>query len=171
MGSVPLVGGASSCNAEALGGRLGDRCLCRCTKGPTVDRDTGRIRWYRAERHLENHLPNNLNVSFLGVNNKGFVTNLSEHDPEIVVAADAACSTSGEKTETSHVMRMITDDEDRIGLRFKQGSVKGILKKIELTRLTASSLKKYRGTVSPQSALTSSGWRANFGVPHRWILR
>lgn len=90
-----------------------------------MDRATGRIRWYRADRHLENHLPNNLNVGFLGVNNKGFVTNLSEHDPEIVVAAGAACSTSGEKTETSHVMRMITDDEDRQRSAIRIGLGKG----------------------------------------------
>lgn len=63
--------------------------------------------------HETERLPNNLNVSFLGINNKGLVTNLSEHDPEIVAAAGAACSTSGEQTETSHVIRQITDDQDR----------------------------------------------------------
>lgn len=73
--------------------------------------------------HPEERLPNNLNVSFLGVNNKGLVTNLSENDPEIVVAAGAACSTAGDKTETSHVMRMITDDKDqqRSAIRFGLG--------------------------------------------------
>ncbi|WP_254824320.1 cysteine desulfurase family protein [Haloglomus halophilum] len=73
--------------------------------------------------HPEERLPNNLNVSFLGVNNKGLVTNLSENDPEIVVAAGAACSTAGDKTETSHVMRMITDDQDqkRSAIRFGLG--------------------------------------------------
>jgi cysteine desulfurase len=63
--------------------------------------------------HETERLPNNLNVSFLGINNKGLVTNLSEQDPEIVAAAGAACSTAGDKTETSHVLEMITDDPDR----------------------------------------------------------
>jgi cysteine desulfurase len=63
--------------------------------------------------HPTERLPNNLNVSFLGINNKGLVTNLSEQEPEIVAAAGAACSTAGDKTETSHVLEMITDDPDR----------------------------------------------------------
>lgn len=73
--------------------------------------------------HPQKRLPNNLNVSFLGVNNKGLVTNLSKNDPEIVVAAGAACSTAGDKTETSHVMRVITDNEDqqRSAIRFGLG--------------------------------------------------
>jgi cysteine desulfurase len=75
--------------------------------------------------HPEDRLPNNLNVSFLGVNNKGLVTNLSEHEPEIVVAAGAACSTSGEKTKTSNVLRMITDDKDRQRSAIRIGLGKG----------------------------------------------
>jgi cysteine desulfurase len=63
--------------------------------------------------HPKERLPNNLNISFLGINNKGLVTNLSEQTPEIVVAAGAACSTAGDKTETSHVLEMITDDPER----------------------------------------------------------
>lgn len=63
--------------------------------------------------HSTERLPNNLNVSFLGITNKGLVTNLSEQEPEVVAAAGAACSTAGDKTETSHVLQMITDDPDR----------------------------------------------------------
>ena len=63
--------------------------------------------------HSTERLPNNLNVSFLGITNKGLVTNLSEQEPEVVAAAGAACSTAGDKTETSHVLQMITDNPDR----------------------------------------------------------
>lgn len=75
--------------------------------------------------HETDRLPNNLNVSFLGINNKGLVTNLSEHDPEIVAAAGAACSTSGERTETSHVLKMITEDADRRRSAIRFGVGKG----------------------------------------------
>ena len=101
------------------------------------EREVKRLRdrlWYQIREsvddivlngHPEDRLPNNLNISFLGVNNKGLVTNLSEHDPEIVVAAGAACSTAGDKTETSHVMRMITDDPDRQRSAIRVGVGKG----------------------------------------------
>jgi cysteine desulfurase len=75
--------------------------------------------------HATERLPNNLNVSFLGITNKGLVTNLSEHDPEIVTAAGAACSTSGARTETSHVLRNITEDTDRRRSAIRFGVGKG----------------------------------------------
>jgi cysteine desulfurase len=75
--------------------------------------------------HATERLPNNLNISFLGITNKGLVTNLSEHDPEIVTAAGAACSTSGARTETSHVLRNITEDTDRRRSAIRFGVGKG----------------------------------------------
>lgn len=53
-------------------------------------------------------LPNNLNVSFLGVENKALVKNLQ---PDIAVSAGSACTTG--KVEASHVLQAIGGDEDR----------------------------------------------------------
>jgi len=53
-------------------------------------------------------LPNNLNVSFLGVENKALVKNLQ---PDIAVSAGSACTT--EKVEASHVLQAVGGDEDR----------------------------------------------------------
>jgi cysteine desulfurase len=58
--------------------------------------------------HPERRLPNNLNVSFLGVENKGLVQNLQ---PEIAVSAGSACTTGS--VEASHVLQAIGGDEDR----------------------------------------------------------
>ncbi len=57
---------------------------------------------------LDNRLPNNLNVSFLGVENKGLVQNLQ---PEIAVSAGSACTTG--KVEASHVLQALGGDESR----------------------------------------------------------
>lgn len=59
--------------------------------------------------HPEERLPNNLNVSFVGVENKALVKNLQ---PEIAVSAGSACATG--KVEASHVLEAITDEEDRL---------------------------------------------------------
>ena len=56
----------------------------------------------------ENRTPNNLNVSFLGVENKALVQNLQ---PEIAVSAGSACTTG--KVEASHVLQALGGDEDR----------------------------------------------------------
>lgn len=56
----------------------------------------------------DDRLPNNLNVSFLGVENKALVQNLQ---PEIAVSAGSACTTG--KVEASHVLQAISGDEDR----------------------------------------------------------
>lgn len=58
--------------------------------------------------HPEQRLPNNLNVSFLGVENKGLVQNLQ---PEIAVSAGSACTTGS--VEASYVLQAIGSDEDR----------------------------------------------------------
>ena len=58
--------------------------------------------------HPEDRLPNNLNVSFVGVENKALVKNLQ---PEIAVSAGSACTTS--EVKASHVLESITNQEDR----------------------------------------------------------
>jgi len=58
--------------------------------------------------HPEKRLPNNLNVSFLGVENKALVQNLQ---PEIAVSAGSACTTG--KVEASHVLQALGGDEER----------------------------------------------------------
>jgi len=58
--------------------------------------------------HPEKRLPNNLNVSFLGVENKALVQNLQ---PEIAVSAGSACTTG--KVEASHVLQALGGDEKR----------------------------------------------------------
>jgi len=58
--------------------------------------------------HPEDRIPNNLNVSFTGVENKALVKNLQ---PEIAVSAGSACTTG--QVEASHVLQAITDDEER----------------------------------------------------------
>lgn len=52
-------------------------------------------------------LPNNLNVSFLGVENRAIVQNIDD----IAVSAGSACTTGS--VEASHVLQAITDDADR----------------------------------------------------------
>jgi cysteine desulfurase len=56
----------------------------------------------------DNRLPNNLNVSFLGVENKALVKNLQ---PDIAVSAGSACTTG--KVEASHVLQAIGGDDSR----------------------------------------------------------
>jgi cysteine desulfurase len=58
--------------------------------------------------HPEDRIPNNLNISFNGVENKALVKNLQ---PEIAVSAGSACTTG--QVEASYVLQAITDDEDR----------------------------------------------------------
>jgi len=57
--------------------------------------------------HPEKRIPNNLNVSFIGVENKALVQNLQ---PEIAVSAGSACTTG--KVEASHVLQALGGDED-----------------------------------------------------------
>lgn len=57
--------------------------------------------------HPVDRIPNNLNVSFAGVENKALVKNLQ---PDIAVSAGSACTTG--KVEPSHVLQGLTDDED-----------------------------------------------------------
>lgn len=57
---------------------------------------------------LDNRLPNNLNVSFLGVENKALVKNLQ---PEVAVSAGSACTTG--TVEASHVLQALGGDKDR----------------------------------------------------------
>lgn len=57
--------------------------------------------------HPEKRIPNNLNVSFVGVENKALVQNLQ---PEIAVSAGSACTTG--KVEASHVLQALGGDED-----------------------------------------------------------
>jgi cysteine desulfurase len=72
--------------------------------------------WNRFEEELDNvvlnghpkkRIPNNLNVSFIGVENKALVQNLQ---PEIAVSAGSACTTG--KVEASHVLQALGGDED-----------------------------------------------------------
>ena len=70
--------------------------------------------------HPEERLPNNLNVSFVGVENKALVKNLQ---PEIAVSAGSACATG--KVEASHVLEAITDGEDRLHSSTRFGLGKG----------------------------------------------
>ncbi len=58
--------------------------------------------------HPEKRIPNNLNVSFLGVENKALVQNLQ---PEIAVSAGSACTTG--KVEASHVLQALGGDEEQ----------------------------------------------------------
>ncbi len=58
--------------------------------------------------HPKKRIPNNLNVSFLGVENKALVQNLQ---PEIAVSAGSACTTG--KVEASHVLQALGGDEER----------------------------------------------------------
>lgn len=58
--------------------------------------------------HPEDRIPNNLNISFTGVENKALVKNLQ---PDIAVSAGSACTTG--RVEASHVLQAITNDEDR----------------------------------------------------------
>jgi len=58
--------------------------------------------------HPENRIPNNLNISFTGVENKALVKNLQ---PDIAVSAGSACITG--QVEASHVLQAITDNKDR----------------------------------------------------------
>jgi cysteine desulfurase len=58
--------------------------------------------------HPEERIPNNLNISFTGVENKALVKNLQ---PDIAVSAGSACTTG--QVEASHVLQAITDNEDR----------------------------------------------------------
>lgn len=60
--------------------------------------------------HPENRIPNNLNISFTGVENKALVKNIQ---PDIAVSAGSACTTGSGKVEASHVLQALTDDEDR----------------------------------------------------------
>lgn len=57
--------------------------------------------------HPEKRIPNNLNISFLGVENKALVKNLQ---PDLAVSAGSACTTG--KVEASHVLQATSDDED-----------------------------------------------------------
>jgi len=57
--------------------------------------------------HPEDRIPNNLNISFTGVENKALVKNLQ---PDIAVSAGSACTTG--TVEASHVLQAITDNED-----------------------------------------------------------
>lgn len=57
--------------------------------------------------HSEDRIPNNLNISFTGVENKALVKNLQ---PDIAVSAGSACTTG--TVEASHVLQAITDDEE-----------------------------------------------------------
>lgn len=57
--------------------------------------------------HPEKRIPNNLNVSFLGVENKALVQNLQ---PELAVSAGSACTTG--KVEASHVLQALGGDEE-----------------------------------------------------------
>ena len=58
--------------------------------------------------HPEKRIPNNLNVSFLEVENKALVQNLQ---PEIAVSAGSACTTG--KVEASHVLQALGGDEEQ----------------------------------------------------------
>ena len=68
--------------------------------------------------HPDNRLPNNLNVSLLGVENKTLVKNLQT---DITVSAGSACTTR--QVEAPHVLQAIGDDEDRwhYAIRFGLG--------------------------------------------------
>lgn len=68
----------------------------------------------------DERLPNNLHLSFLGVDNQSLVRTKLDDDG-IEAATGAACSTL--KTESSHVLTAITDDTDRIesAVRFGLG--------------------------------------------------
>lgn len=56
----------------------------------------------------EHRLPNNLNVSFLGVENKALVKKLQ---PKVSVSAGSACTTGS--VEASHVLQAVGGDETR----------------------------------------------------------
>ncbi len=69
--------------------------------------------------HPDNRLPNNLNVSFLGVDNQRLVGRLSDNG--LYAATGSACSTM--ETQESHVLTAMFSDGDRIqsAIRFGLG--------------------------------------------------
>jgi cysteine desulfurase len=94
--------------------------------------------------HPEERLPNNLNVSFVGVENKALVKNLQ---PEIAVSAGSACATG--KVEASHVLEAITDEEDRWHSSVRFGLGKGTTE--EVAEFT---VEEVSGTVDRLQKLT-----------------
>jgi cysteine desulfurase len=70
--------------------------------------------------HPDNRIPNNLNISFTGVENKALVKNLQ---PDIAVSAGSACTTG--QVEASHVLQAITGDEGRWHNAIRFGLGKG----------------------------------------------
>lgn len=69
--------------------------------------------------HPEKRLPNNLNVSFIGVDNQRLVGRLSDNG--VYAATGSACSTM--ETNESHVLTAMLSDDDRIesSIRFGFG--------------------------------------------------
>jgi len=57
--------------------------------------------------HPKERIPNNLNISFTGVENKALVKNLQ---PDLAVSAGSACTTG--KVEASHVLQALGGDEE-----------------------------------------------------------
>lgn len=72
---------------------------------------------------LEHRLPNNVHVTFPGVDNERLIMELDEHG--IMAAAGSACSASSD--EPSHVLKAVglTDQEARASLRFTFGRQTG----------------------------------------------
>lgn len=71
------------------------------------DRLSGELDDVVLNGHPEDRIPNNLNISFTGVENKALVKNLQ---PDIAVSAGSACTTG--TVEASHVLQAVTDDEE-----------------------------------------------------------
>jgi cysteine desulfurase len=90
----------------------------------------------------ESRLPNNLNVSFIGVENKAFVRKLRS---DIAVSAGSACTTGS--VEASHVLQAISGSEDRqhSAVRFglgKDNTKEEISRAVDLVEDAVNSLRR-----------------------------
>lgn len=91
----------------------------------------------------DNRLPNNLNISFLGVENKALVRKLRS---DIAVSAGSACTTGS--VEASHVLQAISGSEDRLhsAIRFglgKDNTKKEIDQSIDCIEDAVTRLRKF----------------------------
>lgn len=94
--------------------------------------------------HPDDRLPNNLNVSFLGVDNQRLVGRLSDNG--LYAATGSACSTM--ETQESHVLTAMFSDDDRIqsAIRFglgKDTDNEDIDTAIELIEKNVKRLRKF----------------------------
>ncbi|WP_433631193.1 cysteine desulfurase family protein [Halomicrococcus sp. NG-SE-24] len=94
--------------------------------------------------HPDRRLPNNLNVSFLGVDNQRLVGRLS--DSGLYAATGSACSTM--ETTESHVLTAMLEDDERIqsSIRFglgKDNTTQEVDEAVEIVTENVDRLRKF----------------------------